>query len=156
MNKRLTAFHRVALSTIASLLVLHSAVSYADDTEIFFGGSAIDDSVRPNVLFVLDNSGSMAWRLDSNSNPSGSQQSRMQVLKESFASIINSAGAINAGILVIFPDRVTRVPSPWAEAVISCWSSHLLGITTWKPNRSLGIISVIVSRSGEPPLWEDV
>ena len=101
MNKRLTAFHRLALSTIASLLVLHSAVSYADDTEIFFGGSAIDDSVRPNVLFVLDNSGSMAWRLDSNSNPSGSQQSRMQVLKESFASIINNAGAINAGIMVL-------------------------------------------------------
>lgn len=101
MNKRLTAFHRLALSTISSLLVLHSAVSYADDTEIFFGGSAIDDSVRPNVLFVLDNSGSMAWRLDSNSNPSGSQQSRMQVLKESFASIINNAGAINAGIMVL-------------------------------------------------------
>lgn len=101
MNKRLTAFHRLALSTISSLLVLHSAVSYADDTEIFFGGSAIDDSVRPNVLFILDNSGSMAWRLDSNSNPSGSQQSRMQVLKDSFASIINNAGAINAGIMVL-------------------------------------------------------
>ncbi|TWC40073.1 type IV pilus assembly protein PilY1 [Pseudomonas sp. SJZ079] len=101
MNKRLTAFHRLALSTLSSLLVLHSAVSFADDTEIFFGGSAIDDSVRPNVLFILDNSGSMAWRTDSNSNPSGSQKSRMQVLKESFSDIINNAGAINAGIMVL-------------------------------------------------------
>ncbi len=29
-------------------------------------------------------------------------------------------GAINTGILVILPDQVTRVPSPWGEAVISC------------------------------------
>ena len=101
MNKRLTAIHRLALSALSSLLVLHSAVSYADDTEIFFGGAAIDDSVRPNVLFVLDNSGSMAWRTTSNTNPSGSEQSRMQVLKESFSSIINNAGAINAGIMVL-------------------------------------------------------
>src|SRR3990167_9256954 len=101
MNKRLIAFNRLALSTLASFVVLHSAVSYADDTEIFFGGPAIDDSVRPNVLFILDNSGSMAWRTDSNSNPSGSQKSRMQVLKDSFADIINNAGAINAGIMVL-------------------------------------------------------
>ncbi|MBB1517919.1 pilus assembly protein [Aquipseudomonas guryensis] len=101
MNKRLSSLHRLALCTVSSILVLHSAVSYADDTEIFFGGAAIDDSVRPNVLFVLDNSGSMAWRTDSNSNPSGSQQSRMQILKDSFSTIINNAGAINAGIMVL-------------------------------------------------------
>lgn len=101
MNKRLSALHRLTLCTVSSLLVLHSAVSYADDTEIFFGGAAIDDSVRPNVLFVLDNSGSMAWRTGSNSNPSGSEKSRMQILKESFSTIINGAGAINAGIMVL-------------------------------------------------------
>lgn len=101
MNKRLSALHRLALCTVSSVLVLHSAVSYSDDTEIFFGGAAIDDSVRPNVLFVLDNSGSMSWRTDSNSNPSGSEQSRLQILKDSFSTIINGAGAINAGIMVL-------------------------------------------------------
>lgn len=101
MNKRLTSFHRLALSTVSSLLVLHSAVSFADDTEIFFGGSAIDDSVRPNVLFILDNSGSMQWRTASNNDPSGSEKSRMQILKESFSSIISNAGTINAGIMVL-------------------------------------------------------
>lgn len=101
MNKRLTAFHRLALSTVSSLLVLHAAVSFADDTEIFFGGSAIDDSVRPNVLFILDNSGSMQWRTASNNDPSGTEKSRMQILKESFSSIISNAGAINAGIMVL-------------------------------------------------------
>ncbi|UUY10140.1 pilus assembly protein PilY [Pseudomonas sp. J452] len=101
MNKRLSALHRLALSTVASALVLHSAISYGDDTEIFFGGAAIDDSVRPNVLFVLDNSGSMAWRTGSNNNPGSGEKSRMQILKESFSSIINNAGAINAGIMVL-------------------------------------------------------
>ena len=101
MKKQLSVLHRLALSTIASTMVLHSAVSHADDTEIFFGGAAIDDSVRPNVLFVLDNSGSMQWRTTSNSNPSGSEKSRMQILKDSFASIISNAGAINAGIMVL-------------------------------------------------------
>lgn len=103
MNKRLTAFHRLALSTVSSLLVLHSAVSFADDTEIFFGGSAIDDSVRPNVLFILDNSGSMQWRTADDEYPSGTDKSRMQILKESFSSIISNAGAINAGIMVLNP-----------------------------------------------------
>ena len=101
MSKRLSALHRLAFFTASSVLLLHGAVSYADDTEIFFGGAAIDDSVRPNVLFVLDNSGSMAWRTASNANPSGNEKSRMQILKESFSSIINSAGAINAGIMVL-------------------------------------------------------
>lgn len=101
MNKRLSTLHRVALSAVSSFLILHSAVSYSDDTEIFFGGAAIDDSVRPNVLFILDNSGSMAWRTSSNNNPSGSEQSRLQILKDSFSTIISSAGAINAGVMVL-------------------------------------------------------
>lgn len=93
---------RVALgSALASALLLSASVSFADDTEIFFGGPTIDAGIRPNVLFILDNSGSMQWRTDSNSNPSGSEQSRMQILKESFASIISSAGNINAGIMAL-------------------------------------------------------
>lgn len=101
MNKTFHNFPRLILSTLASALLLQSAVSYADDTEIFFGGPAIDESIRPNVLFILDNSGSMQWRTSSNSNPSGAELSRMQILKNSFSSIINSAGAINAGIMVL-------------------------------------------------------
>lgn len=94
-------FRRLVCSTLSSLLVFSAANSYADDTEIFFGGPAIDSGIRPNVLFILDNSGSMAWRTDSNSDPSGTQTSRMQVLKESFSNIINNAGAINAGVMVL-------------------------------------------------------
>jgi type IV pilus assembly protein PilY1 len=101
MNKRLTAFHRLALSTLSSLLVLHSAVSYADDTEIFFGGSAISDDVRPNVLFVLDNSGSMAWRTASNDSPNSGELSRLSILKSAFSDLITNASNLNAGVMVL-------------------------------------------------------
>lgn len=89
-------------SFIGGLLVCSASVSYADDTEIFFGGPSIDDGVRPNVLFILDNSGSMAWSTTDQDPPNrAGEVARMQVLKDSFATIINQAGAINAGIMVL-------------------------------------------------------
>ncbi|WP_371364785.1 pilus assembly protein PilY [Pseudomonas sp. QL9] len=89
-----------------------ATASYADDTEIFFGGQSIDSSVRPNVLFVLDNSGSMAWRTDSNNNPWGNEQSRMTVLKQSFSDIITSTNGINAGLMILNPDDDQRLLYP--------------------------------------------
>ncbi len=88
-------------STLLSSLVLQAGVSYADDTEIFFGGPTIDNNTRPNVLFILDNSGSMNWRLDSNNTASGGQKSRLMVLKESFADILNNTSNINIGVMVL-------------------------------------------------------
>jgi type IV pilus assembly protein PilY1 len=88
-------------SAIASALLLSASVSFADDTEVFFGGPSIDTGVRPNVLFILDNSGSMQWRLASNNNPLAGEQSRLQVLKDSFAQIMSNAGKINAGVMVL-------------------------------------------------------
>lgn len=88
-------------SALLSTLVLQAGLSHADDTEIFFGGPTIDDNVRPNVLFVLDNSGSMAWRLDSDETASSGQKSRMMVLKESFADILNNTSDINIGVMVL-------------------------------------------------------
>nr|WP_298109060.1 PilC/PilY family type IV pilus protein [uncultured Pseudomonas sp.] len=104
MNRSFTQNMRAVLgSTMASALLLSASLSYADDTEIFFGGPNIEEGVRPNVLFILDNSGSMQWRTSSNNNPSAGEQSRMQILKESLTSVINNAGPINAGIMVLNP-----------------------------------------------------
>ncbi|CAD5109035.1 PilC/PilY family type IV pilus protein [Zestomonas carbonaria] len=79
-------------STLATALVLYSGISYADDTEIFFGGSAIDAGIRPNVLFILDDSGSMNDR---------NTPTRMAQLKTAFSSIINNAGSINVGVMAL-------------------------------------------------------
>ncbi|MVW74688.1 pilus assembly protein [Pseudomonas xionganensis] len=104
MNRSFAQNMRTVLgSTIASALLLSASLSYADDTEIFFGGPNIEEGVRPNVLFILDNSGSMQWRTASNNNPLAGEQSRMQILKESLTSVINNAGPINAGIMVLNP-----------------------------------------------------
>lgn len=78
----------VAASALASTLILQAAIAHADDTEIFFGGSAIDEGIRPNVLFILDDSGSM-------------QGTRMTQLKTAFGTIINNAGNINVGVMAM-------------------------------------------------------
>ncbi len=102
MTMKTLAFVRKTLSfCLAGSLILQSGISRADDTEIFFSGQPIAGGIRPNVLFILDNSGSMNWRTASNNDPSGNEKSRLQILKESFSSIIGSAGPINAGIMVL-------------------------------------------------------
>lgn len=86
-------------SCLAGILILQSAVSYADDTEVFFGGPNASEGIKPNVLFLLDNSGSMAWNttLDgSTSNPV-----RMNVLKDSFKDIISNTNGINIGVMAL-------------------------------------------------------
>lgn len=101
MNKHNRFLTSMALSTLFSGLVLSSATAYADDTEVFFGGSAIGSSIKPNVLFVLDNSGSMAWRTASDESPRTGEQSRITILKQSFNDLITNARNINAGIMVL-------------------------------------------------------
>ena len=94
------------MSCISSSLIFGTSLSHADDTEIFFGGPSVESGVRPNVLFILDNSGSMAWSTEDssapNNNPAG-EEARMTVLKNSFSTIINQAGSINAGLMVLNP-----------------------------------------------------
>jgi len=47
------------LTSCAALVVLSGGVSQADDTEVYFGQPTVDASGRPNILFVIDTSGSM-------------------------------------------------------------------------------------------------
>lgn len=83
-------------SALSATLIFQAAISHADDTEIFFGGSAIDEGIRPNVLFILDDSGSMSG-------------TRMTQLKSAFSSIINNAGAINVGVMSLNTTNGTGV-----------------------------------------------
>lgn len=91
-----------AISLALSTGIFISALAHADDTEIFFGGPAIDSAIKPNVLFILDNSGSMNWRLDSNNNANG-VNSRLMVMKEAFQDIIYNSNGINVGVMTLNP-----------------------------------------------------
>lgn len=64
---------------------------WADDTEIFFGGST-NLTVRPNILFVMDTSGSMSW------SASGGG-SRIDAMKLALTSILSSVQDVNVGLM---------------------------------------------------------
>lgn len=98
---KLDFLRRSSAFSLASVLILHSAFTVADDTEVFFGGQPGAMGAKPNVLFLLDNSGSMAWRLDSDSDSLNGTPSRMDVLKQSFKNIMTNTGNINVGVMVL-------------------------------------------------------
>jgi len=78
---------------LSSLLLLVLTPVQADETEIFFQNQA--SSVNPNVLFLMDSSGSMADLLSD-----GSGQTRMDVLKETFRQVMEDAPPdMNVGLM---------------------------------------------------------
>ncbi|MGB0495959.1 MAG: hypothetical protein ACPGJI_06355, partial [Kangiellaceae bacterium] len=65
-----------------SLLSMQAA--FGDDTEIFFAPEEDTDNIIPNVMFVIDTSGSM------NNKPSGSSQSRIAIVKEVMDDVLSN------------------------------------------------------------------
>ena len=82
----------VVYGLLLGLLVSFSS-SYADDTEVFFGQVDPTVAVHPNVLFVLDTSGSMNWY------DSGEPLNRITRMKDALFAILDSASNINVGMM---------------------------------------------------------
>ena len=80
-------------------LVIGTQAGRADDTEIYFASgsssSASSTAIRPNVLFILDTSGSM--NNDLSGDPDG--RSRIEVLRASMAEIIADIQNVNLGLM---------------------------------------------------------
>jgi len=53
-------------SGVFLLLTLCNSQVYADDTEIFLGVNDYDNLIKPNILFIMDTSGSMGESIDVN------------------------------------------------------------------------------------------
>ncbi len=73
--------------TVAILLLLVSITANADDIDIINSERLVD----ANVLFVMDLSGSMNWKLDDDKNAKGADEgdpSRLEVLSGAFQTII--------------------------------------------------------------------
>ncbi len=78
----------------------------ADDTEIYLKQvTSIDESVRPNILFILDNSGSMLY--DAGSSAPGKK--RIDILKEVLVQVLDESHNINVGLV---PTPTNSSP-PW-------------------------------------------
>jgi len=73
------------------LVLVYSPFSLADDTEIFFSNSA-SSAIKPNVLFVMDTSGSMT-------NKDGGTTTRLDRMKTALKSIISSSTNVNIGLM---------------------------------------------------------
>lgn len=80
-------------------LVIGTQAGRADDTEIYFSSGSSSSSsstaIRPNVLFILDTSGSMGNTLSGDPD----NRSRIVVLREAMAEIINTIQNVNLGLM---------------------------------------------------------
>jgi type IV pilus assembly protein PilY1 len=99
------------------LLTITSGASHADDTEIYFSSGTSGSNaaaIRPNILLILDSSGSMGWTTGT------APKTRMEVMREAMLTIINSMEDVNVGLMrftsssggpVLFPIKYIDDPA---------------------------------------------
>ena len=85
--------YKIILVITSLSLVFATSINRADDTEIYFSsGSATESVLRPNVLFILDTSGSMLTTTDSG-------QTRIDELKQAMETVLESLSDVNVGLM---------------------------------------------------------
>ncbi len=94
MTNSVLAHFKISVLLIASLFVIHSQISKAEDIDLFV--QDLDESIRGNVLFVMDNSGSMGAIAG---YKFGRPFTRMKAVKDSMKRFISSAENINFGLM---------------------------------------------------------
>ncbi len=83
-----------------------SFTAAGDDLEIYLGANTTQVTYKPNVLFIMDTSGSMSGR-------DGTSTTRMQKVQDALRNALSSATNINAGLMrfsdyggpILFPVR---------------------------------------------------
>lgn len=89
MNSLKQTIKNTLLACLTTLVVCLPA--WADDTEIYFGGNSTSN-IRPNVLFILDTSGSMAGK-------DGTNLTRLERMQRAMINVLNSTDDINVGLM---------------------------------------------------------
>lgn len=96
---------KLNLLAISAFLISYPYICNADDGEVFFNDKLTPE--KPNVLFLLDVSGSMAWApyADKSSSMKG-EDSRIEILKQSLTEILNDTEVtdIRAGMMTFTTD----------------------------------------------------
>jgi len=72
-------------------------LGYSDDTEIHLGNSFSE--MEPNVVFIMDTSGSMGWETDSTNPPPRGEDSRLDIVKRIAIETINETENINIALM---------------------------------------------------------
>lgn len=103
---------KLGLSSIACMFsFMISFSAFGDDLEIYLGTSSSVVTYKPNVLFIMDTSGSMANRDDTSTT-------RMQKVQDALRSALGGATNINAGLMrfsdyggpILYPIRDIDAP----------------------------------------------
>ena len=81
----------IAIWLVTSLTLFSSIIS-ADDLEIYLGTAGSEVTYNPNVLFIMDTSGSMTGK-------DGGDESRMLRVQNALKETLNSVTNINAGLM---------------------------------------------------------
>ncbi|GHD48521.1 type IV pilus assembly protein PilY1 [Marinobacter persicus] len=106
-------FFKIFVYKMFFVLTLSSATSsLADDTEIFFAPPGASQVVKPNIMFLIDNSGSM-------SETGGGDKSRLQVVKDVTNSLIDDMSGVNVGLATFNIEE--DVDCPWYG---TCWAKY--------------------------------
>ncbi|GAB5413060.1 MAG: hypothetical protein Cons2KO_06630 [Congregibacter sp.] len=89
--KRLTLTFKTIATALFTTLWCTSPV-WGDDTEIFFGDVAGSDT-RPNVMFIIDTSGSMGG------NVAGTGKDRLDNVKDALYQLLDELANVNVGLM---------------------------------------------------------
>jgi type IV pilus assembly protein PilY1 len=103
----------ISLSALFAFTSGYSHITLADDTDIYLGEEIQQNITRPNILFVLDQSGSMAWETTEGNNPEAGEPSRMDELKAALRAVLSTVDNVNVGIMTF-----TRVGS-WTSTTVN-------------------------------------
>ncbi|MFK7860904.1 MAG: VWA domain-containing protein [Granulosicoccus sp.] len=134
---------------LASLLLCIAGTASADDTDVFFGSAALESRADnfPNILLVLDTSGSMG-------NRDGGTQSRMDRMKDAVKQMLMSNNDMNIGLMsynniygggpVLYP--VTYLPKVTCEGT-DCAEPVSYRVNTYPVDGELGDIEQSVNGS---------
>ncbi|MCW8964033.1 MAG: PilC/PilY family type IV pilus protein, partial [Gammaproteobacteria bacterium] len=94
-------YSRFATLLLAMLVSALSGLSLADDTDIYFSGAGVQNSI-PSVLFVLDTSSSMENRIDVNEDGDTDDPediSRIEALRNAMQSLLSRVDKVRVGIM---------------------------------------------------------
>ncbi len=103
----------IFITALSVSLSCYSHLAIADDTDIYLGEEIQNNITPANVLFVLDQSGSMAWETTNSTRPEAGEPSRMDELKAALRAVLSTVDNVNVGVMTftsVREDSRTNAP----------------------------------------------
>ncbi|MBD1388889.1 PQQ-binding-like beta-propeller repeat protein [Neiella sp. HB171785] len=103
--------HKLTVTSLAACFGLAAGTAAADDIEIYAGAGSTITTYLPNVMFVIDTSGSM-------DNKDGTSTTRLYKVQEALKEVLSASTDVNVGLMrfsnpggpVLFP--IANIDSP--------------------------------------------